>query len=159
MGLVIFLLVFLVIRFILQMVFLKDCPNCGKTISILKSRECPGCGYMLLKNRLWKFNTAIAILAVAVVSLTALNIYSFRKETKQFYNANPYLWRGELVSSTEIDAPIEEISGSIGEETPPITDTSEGDPNVGNAAVEESETKAPAEEANPVAGVLGELFQ
>ncbi len=135
MGVVVFLIFFLTIRFILQMVLLKDCPNCGKTISIAKSRECPGCGYMLLKNRQAKLNAAIALLVIAVIGFCFLDVYYFRKETNQYYMSNPYLWRGELVSSTEVDAPVEEIAGSIGEETP----------------------QEP--ESNPVAGVLGDMFQ
>ena len=135
MGFVVFLICFLTVRFILQMVFLKDCPNCGKTVSIDKSRECPGCGYMFLKNRQMKLNAAIALLVIAVIGFCFLDVYYFRKETSQYYLSNPYLWRGEMVSSTEVDAPAEEIAGSISEEAPADSD------------------------ANPVAGVLGDLFR
>ncbi len=137
MILILCLIAFLTVRFILQMVLLKDCPNCGRTVSMAAGRQCPGCGYVFLKNRHAKLNAAIALLSIAVIGVVFLDIYYFHRETTRYLAANPYLWRGEVVSSTEIDAPVEEITGGLSEEVPP------------------EENK----KSNPVAGVLEDLFQ
>ena len=64
--LIIILIVFLTIRFVLQMVFLKECPHCGKTVSLAVKRECPKCGYVFLKNRHAKLNLTIVLLIMAI---------------------------------------------------------------------------------------------
>ncbi len=98
---IIALIVFLTIRFVLQMAFLRECPNCGKTVSLAVKRECPKCGYVFLKNRHAKLNLTIALLIMAIGLFVFLDIYLFRKQTSDYLAANPYLWKGEVVTSTE----------------------------------------------------------
>lgn len=112
---IIALIVFLTIRFVLQMAFLRECPNCGKTVSLAVKRECPKCGYVFLKNRHAKLNLTIALLIMAIGLFVFLDIYLFRKQTSDYLAANPYLWKGEVVTSTE--------STEMPAETGVITDT------------------------------------
>lgn len=116
MGVIIFLILFLTIRFILQMVFIRECPNCGRSVSLAVGRECPGCGFVFLKNRQAKLNLAIVLLILGIGVFIYLDVHSFRKETASYLASNPYLWRGETVASTEIGVEQEELAGSLPEE-------------------------------------------
>ena len=116
--LIIILIVFLTIRFVLQMVFLKECPHCGKTVSLAVKRECPKCGYVFLKNRHAKLNLTIVLLIMAIGLFVFLDIHLFRKQTADYLAANPYLWRGEVVTSEELSTETEMVSEATPEETP-----------------------------------------
>lgn len=118
-GVVVFLILFLTIRFILQMIFLRDCPNCGHTVSLAVTRECPECGYVFLKNRQIKLNVAIVVLALAVGVFVFLDVHFFREQTADYLAANPYLWRGEATQSAEdLGVVSDEVAGTLPEETP-----------------------------------------
>ena len=104
--LIIALIVFLTIRFVLQMVFLKECPHCGKTVSLIVKRECPKCGYVFLKNRHAKLNLTIALLIMGIVLFVFLDIHLFRKKTADYLAANPYLWRSEAAASGEVSTEV-----------------------------------------------------
>lgn len=136
-GVVIFFILFLTIRFILQMAFIRECPNCGRSISLAVTRECPDCGYVFLKNRHAKLNAAIAILVAAVAFFLYLDVHFFRSQTADYLAANPYLWRGEAsVDGTELGVVSTEISGTLPEQ-------------------EQSE---PLESGNPIAGVFSDII-
>ncbi len=112
--LIIVLIVFLTIRFVLQMVFLKECPHCGKTVSLVVKRECPKCGYVFLKNRQAKLNLTIALLIMAIALFVFLDIHLFREKTSDYLASNPYLWRTEAAAYEEITTE----AGEIPEEVP-----------------------------------------
>ena len=133
MILIIVLIVFLTIRFVLQMVFLKECPHCGRTVSLAAKRECPKCGYVFLKNRHAKLNLTIALLIMSIGLFLVLDIYFFRKQTSDFLTANPYLWKGEVVTSEEavtegMPSETEVVSDIIPEEAPQPEATPEETP-------------------------------
>ncbi len=124
---VIALIVFLTIRFVLQMIFLRECPHCGKTVSLAEKRECPNCGYVFLKNRHAKLNLTIALLIMAIALFVFLDIHLFRKKTSDYLRANPYLWRGEVTTSEEMTTETGELSeeapqtDAVPEEVPEAT--------------------------------------
>ena len=38
-GLIVLLIAFLLLRLILQLVFIRQCPDCGRTVSLIKTKE------------------------------------------------------------------------------------------------------------------------
>ena len=131
---IIALIVFLTIRFALQMIFLRECPRCGKTVSLAVKRECPNCGYVFLKNRHAKLNLTIALLIMAIALFVFLDIHLFRKKTSDYLRANPYLWRGEVTTSEEMTTETGELSeeapqtDAVPEEVPEATPEMEAVP-------------------------------
>ena len=145
--LIIALIVFLTIRFVLQMVFLKECPHCGKTVSLAVKRECPKCGYVFLKNRHAKLNLTIALLIMAIVLFVFLDIYLFRKKTSDYLAANPYLWRGEVVSTEAVPVETEVLSEEMPAETPQPEAAPQADVIPEAAPAETPQPEAAPEEA------------
>ncbi len=99
MGIIIFLIVFITIRFILQMVLLKDCPHCGRQVSLAQGRECKKCGYVFLKSRYTKLNWITFFLTVFVLGMGYLDYRIFTNKTDAFISENSYLQ--EMIADTE----------------------------------------------------------
>lgn len=90
MGIVILLIVFVLLRLILQLIFIRQCPKCGRTVSLAKSKECPKCGYDFKEGRDPKFRAAVMLLVVAIIGIGAFDVYSFKNKTEEYEAANPY---------------------------------------------------------------------
>ena len=102
MAFIIFMIFFLTVRFILQLIFIKECPNCGRNVSLAVGKTCQKCGYVFMKERYTRLNWTIAILATAVICIGTYDIKTFRAETDAYVAAHPYLMEKESVDSTEI---------------------------------------------------------
>lgn len=176
MAVIIFLILFLIIRFVLQMIFLKECPNCGKLVSLAAGRTCPSCGFVFLKNKQAKLNLAIGILVALIALFVFLDVYDFRKQTDAFYRNNPYLWREEAAQSTEAPAdgqalPSETPEGGDGQALPaevpadqlqqePSVPAQETPADAGTAVPTDptaGEDPAQQSDTNPVAGIFQDL--
>ncbi len=90
-GVIILLIVFLLLRLILQLVFIRQCPECGKTVSLAKTRECPRCGHDFKSQRDPKFHLTVTVLVAAVLGIGAFDVYSFKMKTEAYQANNPYV--------------------------------------------------------------------
>lgn len=89
MGLIIAVMAFLTLRFVLQMIFLRECPNCGRMVSLAGNRECANCGYIFLRERYLKLSFTIFLLCVAIVGMGYLSVRTFKAQTNAYIQANP----------------------------------------------------------------------
>ncbi len=108
MGIIIFLMVFLCVRMLLQIFFLKECPNCGRTVSLLQGRECSRCGYYFLRSPYTRVNTIIAALIAGIALMGYLDYQVFHQKTSAYVEANGYIQEMEQVDSTETEQVTEE---------------------------------------------------
>ena len=121
MGLIVFLMVFLILRFVLQMIFLKECPNCGRTVSLIRNKECKNCGYVFLKERYLKLSFVIFLLITAVIGMCYLNVKTFKQQTASYIANNPRIaaqialkkaQEAESAASTESTASTENVGST-----------------------------------------------
>lgn len=154
MGIIILLIVFLILRIVLQMVFIKQCPQCYKTVSLAKSKICPKCGYDFNANKDPKFRLTVTLMVLAILGIGAFDVYSFLQKTEAYEAINPYVNVGSItredneeIMSTEenvTEQPVTENSGTEMEQGA----TSEGENaiNTTNQTPENPEVEEPQAE-------------
>lgn len=118
MGIVILLIIFVLLRLILQLVFIRECPKCGRTVSLAKSKECPKCGYDFKEGRDPKFHATVALFVVAILGIGAFDVYSFKNKTEEYEAANPYMSVVNITKEAE-EAAEEEAVTEMGTEVVP----------------------------------------
>ena len=146
-GVIILLIVFLLLRLILQLVFIRQCPECGKTVSLAKTRECPRCGHDFKSQRDPKFHLTVTVLVAAVLGIGAFDVYSFKMKTEAYQANNPYVSvmsitrEGEDESATEATGETEmpAESGTEGQPEQPEAQTPEGQPEQPEAQTPEGQ--------------------
>lgn len=107
-GVLILLIVFLVLRLILQLVFIRQCPDCGRTVSLVKSKECPRCGHNFKSQSDPKFCLTVTLLTAAVLGIGAFDVYSFQTKTKEYQTRNPYMSVSNITREALDEAATEE---------------------------------------------------
>lgn len=107
-GVLILLIVFLVLRLILQLVFIRQCPDCGRTVSLAKLKECPRCGHDFKSQSDPKFRLTVTLLAAAILGIGAFDLYSFQTKTKEYQARNPYMSVSNITREAQDEAATEE---------------------------------------------------
>ena len=144
MGIIGFFIAFLLLRIILQMIFIKQSPHCNKTVSLAKSHICPRCGYDFHANRDPKFRLTVTFFVIAILGIGAFDVYSFIQKSEAYEMANPYINVGSI---TRDDSEI--ISTEEATEQPATEQqvTEQAVPE--QPAAEQPEAEQPAAEAEP----------
>ena len=68
-GLIVLLIAFLLLRLILQLVFIRQCPDCGRTVSLIKTKECPRCGHDFRSQSDPKFRLTVVLFVAAILGM------------------------------------------------------------------------------------------
>lgn len=109
MGVVALFIVFLLLRVILQIIFIKTCPKCGKTVSLAKSKICSRCGYDFNERRDPKFHGTVAVLVLCILGLGFFDVYTFRTRTRSYDASNPYISVKSITKDAEQAEETEEV--------------------------------------------------
>ncbi|MCF2641988.1 MAG: zinc ribbon domain-containing protein [Roseburia sp.] len=144
MGIIGFFIAFLVLRIILQMIFIKQCPQCNKTVSLAKSHICPRCGYDFHANRDPKFRLTVTFLVIAILGIGAFDVYSFIQKSEAYEMANPYINVGSI---TRDDSEITSTEEATEQPATEQQVTEQAVPE--QPAAEQPEAEQPAAEAEP----------
>ncbi len=150
-GVIILLIVFLLLRLILQLVFIRQCPECGKTVSLAKTRECPRCGHDFKSQRDPKFHLTVTVLVAAVLGIGAFDVYSFKMKTEAYQANNPYVSVMSITREDEDESATEATgetempaeSGTEGQPEQPEAQTLEGQPEQPEAQTPEGQPEQP----------------
>ena len=150
-GVIILLIVFLLLRLILQLVFIRQCPECGKTESLEKTRECPRCGHDFKSQRDPKFHLTVTVLVAAVLGIGAFDVYSFKMKTEAYQANNPYVSVMSITREDEDESATEATgetempaeSGTEGQPEQPEAQTPEGQPEQPEAQTPEGQPEQP----------------
>ena len=110
MGIIILLVAFLMIRIVLQMIFIKRCPQCNRRVSLVESKVCPKCGYDFKANKDPKFRITVTLLILAILGIGAFDVYSFRQKSEAYQETNPYINVGSIAKEDNTEEiPTEEM--------------------------------------------------
>jgi len=90
MAILALIILFLVIRLIAQMIFIRECPRCKKSVSLVKTKMCPKCNYDFAQDSDPKYIITVIVLFFVFAALTAFDVYSFRNHMKAYQTENPY---------------------------------------------------------------------
>ena len=108
-GLIVLLIAFLLLRLILQLVFIRQCPDCGRTVSLIKTKECPRCGHDFRSQSDPKFRLTMVLFVAAILGIGAFDVYSFQAKTKAYQADNPYMSVSHITREALDEAETEEM--------------------------------------------------